>query len=83
MILSLSLSQPSKQLQLTCPPQSIAVFYYIEADKMKFNLLALAAIVSLAMAAPVPNDAVTDTFPGGKPWKRDEAGTDTLPGRDW
>ncbi|KAL0778342.1 hypothetical protein CaCOL14_005995 [Colletotrichum acutatum] len=49
---------------------------------MKFNLLALAAIVSLAMTAPVPDDAVVDTggFPGGKPWKRDDAVTNDYPG---
>ncbi|KXH53504.1 hypothetical protein CSIM01_12747 [Colletotrichum simmondsii] len=46
---------------------------------MKFNLLALAAIVSLAVAAPVADNAVVEGAggsPGGKPWKRDGAVVD-------
>ncbi|KAK1492734.1 hypothetical protein CTAM01_09685 [Colletotrichum tamarilloi] len=54
---------------------------------MKFNLLALAAIVSLAMAAPVADNAVVEGAggsPGGKPWKRDVAVTEDYPGgKDW
>ncbi|KAF4785377.1 hypothetical protein HER10_EVM0005745 [Colletotrichum scovillei] len=54
---------------------------------MKFYLLALTAIVSLAMAAPVADNAVVEGAggsPGGKPWKRDDAVTDDFPGgKSW